>query len=310
MSDLLARLQRAFADAYHLEHELGGGGISSCSDVRDAGRDAYANLRQAAALDPRSLLMLREAGFTAMRIKAYPDAERYYTRIVALAPDEADGYGGLALFHLLAAGDSGKVREVVQAGLSRVGPDRLIPALYRTGSVSLLLLSIPEAGPVAYAVPAGASGLDTAVYFLWRAEFNRYHEAAQPARVYADSARVVLERQIRQRPGDWAYHSLLGIAGALLNRREVAVTEAKAAVELLPIEKDAFGGEVPIWFLARVYTILGEKDLAVDRLKVLIANHGQTTAASLPVDPNWPLSGVIRTSSAWWPAAERLAFFR
>ena len=263
-------------------------------------QDAYANLKQAAALDPRSLLMLREAGFTAMRLKAYPEAERYYTRIVALAPDEAAGYGELARFHLLSAGDTAKAREVVQAGLSRVGADGLIPALYRTGNVSLLLLSIPKAGPVDYAVPAGASGLDTAVYFLWQAEFNRYHEGAQSSRIHADSARVVLERQVRQRPAEWAYHSLLGIADALVNRREAAVAEAKAAVGLLPLEKDAVSGEVPIWLLARVYTILGEKELAVDRLKVLVANHGQTTAASLPVDPNWaPLRG--------YPAFEQLA---
>ena len=68
---------------------------------------------------------------------------------------------------------------------------------------------------------------------------------------------------------DPRYHSIFGLMHALLGDTTLAIKEAKMAVALYPVTKDAF---VADWYemdLARVYSILGEYDLALDIIERL-----------------------------------------
>ena len=301
-------------DAALKEFELARGGRPSDSQVlaaiafvqRRQGKwqEAYRNLKEAAVLDPRSFFVLREAGLTAMQLKDFPEAERYLTRAVTLVPDEPQGYGGMAMLYFLWTGDQKKVREQIRTGLDRVGVERLMPQMYRGGAGSLIVLGVEDSARAAlHAVPRRAFGVDTALYYLFNAELYRYDGAAQPARAYADSARVLLERLQQVRPDEWLYRSQLGAANALLGRRTAAIEEARSAVEVLPLEKDALGGQVPIWLLATTYAMLGEKDSAVAQLRTLLALPALVTTASLRVDPAMaPLRG--------YPAFEQLVSTR
>lgn len=141
-------------------------------------------------------------------------------------------------------------------------------------------------------------GADTAFYFLFNAELYRYQGRMDAARVYADSARPFLQSLAKASPDEWVYHSLLGVGEAIGGRKEVAIPEAKRAVDAPPLAKDTIGGQAPISFLARVYTIAGEKDLAVSQLKTLL-EPSFITAAGLRVDPNF---ATLRA----YPAFERL----
>jgi serine/threonine-protein kinase len=263
-------------------------------------REAYRNLKEAAALDPRSFFLLSETGGTALQLKDFPEAERYLNRVVTLAPDEPEAYEGMARLYFLWTGDRTKVREQVRTALDRIGVERLAPSMYRVGAGSLIVFGMDDsARATLHAVPRRAFGADTAFYFLCNAELYWYDGAAQPARAYADSARVLLERLQRARPDEWLYRSLLGVANALVGRRAAAIEQAKSAVDVLPLEKDALGGQLPIWFLARTYAMVGEKDLAVAQLRTLLALPAIVTAASLRVDPSMaPLRG--------YPAFEQL----
>jgi tetratricopeptide (TPR) repeat protein len=215
-------------------------------------------------------------------------------------PDEPQGYGALATLYFLWTGDQNKVREQIRTGLDRVGAERLVSQMYRGGGGSLLVLGVEDSARAAlHAIPRRAFGADTALYYLSNAELYWYDGAAQPARAYADSARVLLERLRQVRPDEWLYRSQLGVANALLGRRAAAIEEAKSAVDVLPLEKDALGGQLPIWLLARTYAMVGEKDSAVAQLRTLLALPALVTAASLRVDPAMaPLRG--------YPAFEQL----
>ena len=99
------------------------------------------------------------------------------------------------------------------------------------------------------------SGVDTAVYFLAKAEESAWRMEMQWAGAYYDSARVALEKRVQaglylrsQHPGE--ARSLLGIAYAGLGRAEEATREGEQAVDLLPPSRDAVVGPYGIVYLA------------------------------------------------------------
>jgi tetratricopeptide (TPR) repeat protein len=63
--------------------------------------------------------------------------------------------------------------------------------------------------------------------------------------------------------------SQLAVVDALLNDQEIAISEAKRAVELLPISKDALAGPAMEMNLAVVYAWTNELDLAFEKLNSL-----------------------------------------
>jgi serine/threonine-protein kinase len=104
---------------------------------------------------------------------------------------------------------------------------------------------------------------------------------------YYDSARTMLETEIEERPDDERYRSALGIAYAGLDRREDAIREGELAVELLPMSKDALRGAYRVEDLARIYTMVGEYDAAIDQLDTLLAVPSPTAVPLLRIEPTW-----------------------
>jgi len=74
--------------------------------------------------------------------------------------------------------------------------------------------------------------------------------------------REQLNQKIQKAPGNAQLLSQLAVVDALLNNKEAAVAEAKRAVELLPISKDALVGPSMEMNLAVVYAWTHELDLA------------------------------------------------
>jgi tetratricopeptide (TPR) repeat protein len=102
-----------------------------------------------------------------------------------------------------------------------------------------------------------------------------------------DSARAFMESNVAERPDDARYRSALAIAYAGLGRREDAIREAEAAVELLPMSREAWVGAYRLEDLARVYTMVGEYDAAIDQLEVLLSVPSPATIPMLRLDPTW-----------------------
>ena len=87
---------------------------------------------------------------------------------------------------------------------------------------------------------------------------------------------------------DHRVRSSLGIVYAGLGRKEAAVREGKLGVELFPVYKDAFIGSIREEDLAFIYTLVGEYDLALDKLKYLLSISSMTMSVPmLRLDPRW-----------------------
>jgi hypothetical protein len=133
---------------------------------------------------------------------------------------------------------------------------------------------------------------DTVGYYEWRAHLARQGGRIGGLRAYADSARKILEVKVKERPDEHYFHVRLGLMYALLGRKVDAVREGKSAVALRPLSKDAVDGATVLHFLASIYAIVGERDLAVEQLKLLLSLPSGMSAARLRSEWIWtPLRG-------------------
>jgi TolB-like protein/Tfp pilus assembly protein PilF len=78
-----------------------------------------------------------------------------------------------------------------------------------------------------------------------------------------------LKQRFDADPSDAKLASALGIIDAALGRKEEAIQEAKRALELEPVTKDAMEGPAHLYSLAVVYAQTGEPDLAFQQLAIL-----------------------------------------
>jgi Flp pilus assembly protein TadD len=114
-----------------------------------------------------------------------------------------------------------------------------------------------------------------------------YLGRTEEARREAETARRIIAGRITEHPDDPRYHTALGLALARLGRKDEAVRSGLHAVELLPVEKEAWRGAVFEEDLAAIYAAVGEEDAAIDRLEKLLSRPSQVSVAMLRVDPRW-----------------------
>jgi hypothetical protein len=88
---------------------------------------------------------------------------------------------------------------------------------------------------------------------------------------------------------------VLGLIDAGLGRKEEALREGRRAVDLLPVEKDAFDGPAMVKFLAVIAAWVGDKDLACEQLAAALRKPGHLNYGELKLMPYWdPLRGDPR----------------
>ena len=107
------------------------------------------------------------------------------------------------------------------------------------------------------------------------------------ARAYADTARVGNQQQLAASPDDAQSHAFLGLSLAYMGRKAEAVAAGERAVELVPVERDAYLGPYFLHLLARTYTLVGDYDKAVTTLERLLSKPYFVSRAWLRIDPNF-----------------------
>jgi len=119
---------------------------------------------------------------------------------------------------------------------------------------------------------------------LLRALIYDYLNKTEMAHAAYDSARIILEKEIKKNIDDPRYHSSLGVAYAGLGRKEDAIREGKEAVDLLPYEKDAVYSTMYIIDLSAIYSMSGEYDLAMEEIDFLLSIPSCISKAWLKMD--------------------------
>jgi serine/threonine protein kinase len=253
---------------------------------------ALQHLAKASALDPRSANTARRTGFTLLWLRRYPEAAVEADRALALAPMNITMIEQKAMV-ALAQGDLTGARVVVRNALTTVDSSALLASF---GTYWDLYWVLDEAQQQRLlALPPSAFDNDRATWAIVRAQTYALRGDQTHARVYADSARLALEQQIRASPDDAQRRVFRGLALAYLGRKAEAIADGKRSVALLPISRDAFTGPYLHHQLARIYLLTGESEKALDELEPLLKIPYYLSSGWLRIDPTFaPLRGNPR----------------
>jgi hypothetical protein len=123
------------------------------------------------------------------------------------------------------------------------------------------------------------------------------HDDAR-ARTAFTAARAEQEQIVQQQKDYGPALCLLGLIDAALGHNQVALEEGRRALELLPVEKDALAGQRLVAYFALTAAWAGDKNLAIDELRMAAPTPGASLIASygvLKLMPFWdPLRGDPR----------------
>ena len=223
-----------------------------------------------------------------MWTRNYAEAERRFDRAIQLAPDWAEPYAYKAMLYLVWRGDRVRARAVMGQAMTRVSPGRMAQALLIPDAISASLLTSDSlfAAAVDAIRPSSFDG-DTARYHLLLAEAGAYRGDRAAERAHGDSARVMLERQVRDRPDDAKLLARAGLANARAGRKAEAIRAGRRAAALIPPSLDAYSGPFVMTRLAEIYTLVNEPERALDILEVLLTIPSWISPAELRSDPIW-----------------------
>jgi len=239
---------------------------------------AVQNFQKALELDPRSYLKAFDVALTYGLMREYTKTAEYLDRAILLAPDWSLPYIYKAWLHILWTGDVSAARAVLLEASIRVD---LTISKYFWWMARIVEQNYEEV------LKKTQIGTDTVGYQLHCAQMSRLMGHNEVEHAYADSARIVLEQQVQQRPEDARLHSRLGLAYAGLRQKEQAIYHGKTAVELLPTSSEAFDAPFLVLNLAEIFVIFNEYDAAIDQLAYLISIPGFVSPAYLQLDPLW-----------------------
>jgi TolB-like protein/Flp pilus assembly protein TadD len=273
------------------------GGIALVQGDRKNGRNY---LDASIALNPRDLVLRREAAYVRMGDRDFAAALRVIEQALEISPDDPNLFGVKAeVYQAL-----GQLDEA-DALLNRLHPratngDAVLTIWYqavlRRGhgpAISLMqLLSDPS-----NSLPPRLHS----VYLVGLGELERLSGDPATAKASFSQARAEMEAQLKEQPDSPWTISALAQACAGLGDREVALREADRAVNMVLSSRDASRGPFHEEIRARIQARFGEADAAIANLRHLlsISYRGPfgppLTPALLRLDPYFdPLRGDPR----------------
>jgi TolB-like protein/class 3 adenylate cyclase/Flp pilus assembly protein TadD len=248
------------------------------------------DLEHALELDPSNVSILQQLALTYDALRAYPAEAGVLERILALTPDDFDARISRAQLEVFWRADTRPLHALIEARLKED------PAAAKKLAQTRLGLSFWERDFTAIedALPAlgdntsGPNALQFSRAF-YEGLLARMKGDAAAAHAAFTAARIAQERIVKAQPDYGPAVAVLGRIDAGLGRKEDALREGRRGVELLPVSKDSINGPLMINNLAVIAAWTGEKDLAIEQLRI---------ATQLPGGPAY---GGLKLGAAWDP---------
>jgi TolB-like protein/Tfp pilus assembly protein PilF/predicted Ser/Thr protein kinase len=259
--------------------------------------EALIELEHAMELDPRNVYRLEQIAQTYLFLRRYPEAGAAYDRALAIDPNNVQVRMYRADLDLAWKADTHAMHQVI---------DRLRdnnPRAIHQIADSWVGCALADRDPTAAKAALIAAGENMplnehAVHFSrsfvegWIARLEKNELKARTA---FESARAEQEKIVQAQPGYAPPLCVLGAIDAALGRKQEALGECRRAVELLPVEKDAFNGPLMIEWFAVGAGWVGEKDLALEELATALRYPSSLSYGNLKLFPFWdPLRGDPR----------------
>jgi non-specific serine/threonine protein kinase len=257
--------------------------------------EAISYLKRSIELNPLSFLNY-ELGTTYFLLKKYEQAEKYEDIAISSVPEWGEPYYWKAKIQIFRNGDVSRAHQILKGCLDVANEGKLLVTFFL---VQIRILDGKYEEALEMLSDDRANLYEDPYTFLPKpqiiATIYRLQNKNNLAKDYYDSALVVIEEKLKELPDDARLQSALGIVLAGLGKGDRAIREGKRAVELLPIEKEAWRGWHRELDLAKIYTMVGEYDLAIDKLEYLFSIPGELSVPYIKIDPVWrPLLNIPR----------------
>ena len=254
--------------------------------ARSQGRwdESQRAFQEAQTIDPRSVATARRLCNTLLWLRRYPEAHQAADQALALDPRAPDLHQAKAMV-FLAQGDLAGARAVLAAAEAEVEPTALVAWMAQYWDLYWVLDERQQ--ELLLRIPLSAFDNDRGAWGLVRAQTYYLRGDPAGARVYADSARLGFEEQLKQAPEDSQRHLLLGLSLAYLGRKADAVREGERGLALLPVSRDAYSGAYDQHQLVRIYLLVGEPEKALDQLEPLLKIPYYLSPGWLMIDPTF-----------------------
>jgi serine/threonine-protein kinase len=245
---------------------------------------ALARLQQARRIDPRSLRVAVSLQNTLLWLRRYPEALAESEAALALAPGDLSVSQDKAMVYV-AQGNLPAAQEVIRQ-VSPAVPAADLSAFFANYWDMYWVLDDAHQQQL-LRLDSTAFDNDRAAWGTVLMEVYELRGDHQRARAYADSARVVSLRQLKEAPDDPQRRVILGLQLAYLGRKAEAIAEGQRALAISPIERDHTNGPYYQQLMARIYLMTGEPDKAMDLLEPLLRMPYFLSAGWLRIDPTW-----------------------
>jgi serine/threonine protein kinase/Tfp pilus assembly protein PilF len=243
--------------------------------------EAIRNQQEAVRLDPRSPSTFSELAASLAWSRKYDEADRALDRGLNIAPDASGLHSGKAWLHAVWKGETQLIRNRLLLDAKRGRVDFYAsPMIDYTPQFTLPLLDSLESEALSHVELVEPKD------FLYANAHQALGDAARARKEY-EQALPLLEAEVEKHPERARQRIALARAYAGLKRKADALREARHAVELLPISKDAFIGPLVEIGRAGVEAQVGETDAAIEHIRYLLSIPGMLSPGLLRVDPRW-----------------------
>ena len=254
--------------------------------------ESTSNLKKAVDLNPNDTWALQNLAFNYQMLRNFAAANKIMARALELDPkglglwevkarlaiaekgDLSVAENALATINSLPANSSEQKTEIAIARAN------LLVLLRNYGELLRVADSLPDNPP--HNVPPDFGGKYYVIGFAQQALNDSV--GAQTAFL---KAKDVASAQLKRSPDDARIHAQSAKVLARLGEKDAALLEAQRARELLPENKDAFGGPEITAAAAQVHAILGNNADAIKILEELLSRPSWITVESLKADPVW-----------------------
>ena len=175
-------------------------------------------------------------------------------------------------------GNTEKASRIIEEGVQNVGKQRMLKYRFEVDIWSRRFQDMLD-------TVEPYSDFDD--YFLYKGIAYWFMGQKDQANTYLDSARIVYEHLTQTFPRDIDNYRRLGLAYAGLGMKEQAIQTANKAVELDPLNKNAYWAPDRHRWLSYIYSMVGEYDNAFDEIELLLSIPYYFTTWDLKLNPFW-----------------------
>ncbi len=246
-------------------------------------------IKRILALDPQEALCITNIGLTYTFVHKYDSALMFHQKAIDIMPAWQSPYKNKIETLILKNGITTEARALLDTAIYKTGgnfTEQIIMMYIYEGKYSNALNQAEESHPYDYKFKGKK--------YLLLADIYSYLKNSKIAGIYYDSALVSFTNDLARDRTNPEIHSFVGIACAGMKNKEKAVEEGKKAVDL--IKYNNFEKSNMIINLARIYTMVGDYDQAIDVIDYLLQTPINIPSCLskklLQIDPVWwPLSG-------------------